>query len=134
MDTELIRKHFERMGARVVFSHQERSWRSVTIDVERRGRDERFKLEFGNKPIRALRVVDVRPADRHLLLMVDEADQGKHKFLCGHDEREWFVAAIPERANASNVSNALAALKPAAVRRARSVILAWGMSWRVTFR
>ncbi|MFO0960881.1 MAG: hypothetical protein U0800_26160 [Isosphaeraceae bacterium] len=36
-------------------------------------------------------MLDVQPADRHLLLMFREGEQ-KSKFLCGHDER-WFVAA-----------------------------------------
>jgi hypothetical protein len=47
--------------------------------------------------------------------MADQ-DDGKHKFLCGHDERHWFVAAVPERASASSVQTAFEALKPAAVR------------------
>jgi len=37
------------------------------------------------------------------------------KFLCGHDERHWFVAAVPGR-GVSNVRTAMEALKPAAVR------------------
>jgi hypothetical protein len=53
---------------------------------------------------------------RHLLLMSDQND-GKHKFLCGHDERHWFVAAVPERAAVSSVKTAFEALKPVAVRQ-----------------
>lgn len=41
----------------------------------------------------------------------------KHKFLCGHDERHWFVAAVPERAAAANVNSAFEALRPTAVRQ-----------------
>jgi hypothetical protein len=37
--------------------------------------------------------------------------------LCGHDERHWFVAAVPERASASNVKTAFAVLKPVTVRQ-----------------
>ena len=36
-------------------------------------------------------------ADRHLLLLVRDGDE-KSKFLCGYDERHWFVAAVPEAA------------------------------------
>ncbi len=60
-------------------------------------------------------VIDAQPAVRHLLLM-SRQDGGKHKFLCGHDERHWFVAAIPEKAPVSSVRTAFDALKPAEVR------------------
>jgi hypothetical protein len=40
----------------------------------------------------------------------------KHKFLCGHDERHWFVAAVPERATVANVRTAFETLRPPAVR------------------
>src|SRR5258708_12670486 len=38
------------------------------------------------------------------------------RFLCGHDEREWFVAAVP--GGASSVRQAMDALQPADVREA----------------
>jgi hypothetical protein len=38
------------------------------------------------------------------------------RFLCGHDEREWFVAAVP--GGASSVRQAMDALQPAGVRDA----------------
>ena len=41
-------------------------------------------------------VLDVQTADRHLLLLVRDGGE-KQKFLCGHDERHWFVAAFPNR-------------------------------------
>ena len=60
-------------------------------------------------------VVDVAPADRHLLLLVRREGE-KSKFLCGHDERHWFVAAIPEDARGvTGVQTAKAALQPAIV-------------------
>ena len=64
-------------------------------------------------------VLDVQPADRHLLLMVRERD-GKSKYLCGHDERHWFVAAVPEAAPVGTVRAAKEALKPAEVRAAQA--------------
>jgi hypothetical protein len=60
-------------------------------------------------------VLDVQPTDRHLLLLVREG-KDKSKFLCGHDERHWFVAAIPEKAPVGTVRQAKEALKPAEVR------------------
>lgn len=59
--------------------------------------------------------------DRHLLLLVRK-DEGmktvKDRFLCGHDERHWFVAAVP--GGASTVSQAKEALKPDPVRQAQA--------------
>jgi hypothetical protein len=64
-------------------------------------------------------VLDVKPADRHLLLLVSE-DWDKSKFLCGHDERHWFVAGIPETAAVGTVQQAKEALKPAEVLTAQA--------------
>ncbi len=47
--------------------------------------------------------------------MVRQAGE-KSKFLCGHDERHWFVAAIPESAPVGTVGAAKEALKPAEVQ------------------
>jgi hypothetical protein len=44
------------------------------------------------------------------------------KYLCGHDERHWFVAAIPEMAHAKNIEDAMRALKPEAVVSAQKGI------------
>ena len=69
-----------------------------------------------------LEVLDVQPRDRHLLLMSRElvinrnVPETKSKFLCGHDERHWFVAGVPESAPVSSVATAMEALKPALVR------------------
>src|SRR5207253_3034906 len=64
-------------------------------------------------------VLDVQRADRHLLLLVREGVE-KSKFLCGHDERHWFVAAIPESARVGTVQQAKEALKPAEVQSAQA--------------
>ena len=64
-------------------------------------------------------VLDVQPADRHLLLLVREGGE-KSKFLCGHDERHWFVAGIPESAPVGTVRQAKEALKPAEVQAAQA--------------
>lgn len=62
-------------------------------------------------------VVNIDAKDRHLLLMTRDG-QTKAKFLCGHDERHWFVAAVPEQAAATTVRDAKAALMPERVREA----------------
>src|SRR5207244_4407074 len=46
----------------------------------------------------------------------------KSKFVCGHDERHWFVAAVPESARGvGTVRAALEALKPVEVRAAEGL-------------
>ncbi len=60
-------------------------------------------------------VLDVQPKDRHLLLLAKQGKE-KSKFLCGHDERHWFVAAIPEAAPVGTVRQAKEALKPAEIQ------------------
>jgi hypothetical protein len=81
-----------------------------TIDVASRGKDEVFIVDrLGSKG--EIQVLDVRPDAKHLLLMVKN-DEEIAKFLCGHDERHWFVAAVPESAGAKNVEDAMNALKP----------------------
>jgi len=52
-------------------------------------------------------------------LLVREGND-KSKFLCGHDERHWFVAGIPEAAPVGTVRQAKEALKPAEVQSAQA--------------
>src|SRR5262249_18481361 len=54
--------------------------------------------------------------DRHLLLMTRNGNGEKRKFLMGHDERHWFVAAIPEAAPVGTVRQAKESLKPPEVQ------------------
>ena len=74
---------------------------------------EYFDLAYDPKRLPNLQVLDIHEHDRHLLLKVDDA-----RFLCGHDERHWFVAAVPEKARASCVRDAKEALMPTAAREA----------------
>jgi hypothetical protein len=128
MGNEIANK-FEKMGARVKVSMlsgraRRRSGRGVRFDpntrpisIDIRRDDDGDYFELVHRPNVEVRVLDVRPADRHLLLMARTTDQSrseeaKSRFLCGHDERAWFVAAVPETAHAANVQNAKDALKP----------------------
>lgn len=119
MDTLLLNNKFERIGARVKFSERlARSGVSLNIQKDRLG--EYFDVAQPQRNLSELMVLDVQPVDRHLLLMVREPE-GKHKFLCGHDERHWFVAAIPETAPVGTVRQAKEALKPVDVLQAQSL-------------
>ena len=120
MDKQLLEAKFRRMGARVRVSESNFINR-VAIDVKRdRKGAEYFDLTVQPGASVWLDAIDVRPRQRHLLLMAaDDADGSpagaKQKFLCGHDERAWFVAAVPEARAASNVGEAMDALKPPVV-------------------
>jgi len=63
-------------------------------------------------------VMQAELKQRHLLLLVRKTGDCPQldRFLCGHDEREWFVAAVP--GGASSVRQAMEALQPKAVRDA----------------
>lgn len=76
-------------------------------------------FEIAQRAEAEIAVLDVQSADRHLLLLVREG-KDKSKFLCGHDECHWFVAAIPESAPVGTVRQAKEALKPAEVQVAQA--------------
>ncbi|HPM24326.1 MAG TPA: hypothetical protein PLP66_10510 [Phycisphaerae bacterium] len=126
----IVEKHFEKIGARVRIRPLDppRTWsrRSLVqgplglrMDVRRDRRGEYFDIAIDVRQT-TLEVLDARPRQRHLLLLSRHNARGtKEKFLCGHDERHWFVAAIPGR-SAATVLTALEALKPPAVREAQA--------------
>lgn len=114
METQLLETMFGRVGARVkvrdVRSPRERGGVDIRID----DRGEYFDIGVSRDEPIEYQVVDVRPEARHLLLM-GRTNGGKQKFLCGHDERHWFVCAVPG-ASVSNVKAAMEALQPQEVR------------------
>jgi len=117
MSMQLIERQFTRIGARAKIQPASRrnGIEGISIDIGNDSDGEFFDIEVAAPKLAETLVLDVQPAMRHLLLMADQID-GKHKFLCGHDERHWFVAAVPERAAVSTVRTAFDALKPVAVR------------------
>jgi hypothetical protein len=127
MDFDIIQRHFARIGARVQIGPQGlRPWRPsnglVTLDVARDRFGEIFDLRVTPRASPRVEVIQTEPKQRHLLLLTQENDAAeKNKFLCGHDERHWFVAAVPGR-SAATVRAAMEALKPGDVlaRQARA--------------
>ena len=112
--SEVLERRFAEMGARL--SLAEWPWHgSPRIDV----RGSRFDVTFvGEGPRAEVEVIDVDARDHHLLLLVRNRGD-KSKFLCGHDERHWFVAAVPEAARGvTGVTSAKAALQPEPVQLA----------------
>jgi hypothetical protein len=124
MDSELLKTKFARMGARLkVEEAMPRNPRQggvgLVVDVQRDRKGEFFEIRTQPGEDVHLEVEDLQPSHRHLLLLAREGPR-KLKFLCGHDERQWFVAAVPEHEGAATVQTAMEALKPAEVRQAQN--------------
>ena len=125
MKLEHLERAFETIGARLRVEQPRRVWGvavgGYALDIGH-DRDGQFFALRGDEDSLArveFFLLNKQKDDRHLLLLAkSEEGARKDKFLCGHDEREWFVAAIP--GNASTVSQAKEALKPAMVREAQA--------------
>ncbi|HEX8694909.1 MAG TPA: hypothetical protein VF746_21005 [Longimicrobium sp.] len=115
MDTGLLEKKFARMGARLRIGEAADRWRGPQgIDVGTDHRGEFFEIRLAPGEPAEYEVVDLRPELRHLLLLARRGGE-KEKYLCGHDERHWFVCAVPG-ASVSGVESAMEALQPDLVR------------------
>ena len=113
--TAEIRKAFEAIGAEVLV---ETTGNAFEIDVQRNGDREVYRLRYPETDTIEAEVLDVRPELLHLVLDVFGWRQPiSGRFLCGHDEKHWFVASLPfDRANMT-VRGAMEALKPEVVLR-----------------
>lgn len=119
MDNGLLVERFARMGARArlrEIANDFRRWRpeSPGIDIGNDERGEFFDIRVARGERVDYEVVDLRPDMRHLLLL-GRRDGKKEKYLCGHDERHWFVCAVPG-ASVSGVVTAMESLQPPRVR------------------
>lgn len=135
MEKELLKTRFEKIGARVKFERasqrpvvwdtrvidgengpfimQTRRDVDFVIDIRKDKRGEYFQIDAPENL--RIQVLDCKPAQKHLLLFATESG-GNLRFLCGHDERQWYVAAVPDGDRpASNVEGAKEALKPETV-------------------
>ena len=121
MDNESLKRQFAGIGARVKVGEVKvvrsgivrmRFDAGINISVDAQG--EFFDIKIDSEDPRDYRVIDLRSEQRHLLLM-SEID--KAKFLCGFDERHWFVCAVPGE-GVTSVRSAMEALQPAEVRQA----------------
>ena len=123
MNPESLVRQFARIGARleieVSSDVQGRNAASnYSLDIKEEGRNEFYLLEVAKPAIETIefQVLNTQRDLRHLVLMArNEATplvSNKQKFLCGHDERHWFVAALPVAAAVTDVKTAMEALKP----------------------
>ena len=116
MGKDLLERHFGVIGTRIkineIATPNRRFPPGIDISEDRRG--EFFDIRIASDDIVSYEVIDLRKDMRHLLLLGRRANS-KEKFLCGHDERHWFVCAVPGR-SVTNVITAMEALQPAFVR------------------
>jgi len=120
-----LEKTFEKIGAEleIVFAKGRRLGNTRTtqpsparLNIITKNGKEHFEIalekDLANKV--ELSVLEVQPKDRHLVLLAKQIDNSgqtvtKDHFLCGHDERHLFVAAVGP---VSTVAAAKASLKP----------------------
>ena len=116
MESKLLETMFGRMGARVAIrgTINERDRAGINIRSDEHG--EYFDIRVRPNEEVEYEVVDIQPRLKHLLLMA-RREHSKNKFLCGHDERHWFVCAVPG-GSVTNVVKAMEALQPEEVRTA----------------
>lgn len=105
MKIDTLDRSFRRIGARVRFGEG-------GLDVLRDGAGEFFRLDLGTAKAGGYEALDLQPRRRHLVLVA-----GDDRFLCGHDERHWFVAGLRQR-SATTVEQAMDSLRPEPAREA----------------
>lgn len=118
MDVNLLQRHFARIGARAQVRDLDvrRARGPVVLDITRDRIGELFDIQVSRDQSPSVEILHAVPQQRHLLLLTRSATDEKHRFLCGHDERHWFVAAVPENRAVSTVRSAMEALKPVEIQ------------------
>jgi hypothetical protein len=121
MDHAHLHRRFGAIGAGLVIGEYRSPSRyrdlhdgySLDVDEDRR-RGEHFviRLQHDRMDDLELTVPALDAALRHLVLQARRHGDVT-QFLCGHDERHWFIATLPR--NVTGVDDALAALKPRGV-------------------
>jgi len=142
-----LNRFFSRMGARVKVleaapvSPRFRGWGpsqnvpQIVIDIRDDNDGEFFEIRTAPGSRCELDVLNTVPREKHLVLLSRQFDArggllAKQKFLCGRDEKHWFVAAIPDSEPVSTVTSARIALKPKVRNREQAV----GVSRKESFR
>jgi len=117
MDNDSISKQFARMGARAKVREITRDGGpDYVLDVRRDKQGEFYDIGLRDGEC-DLQVINVDLDDRHMVVLFKDDSGNKDRYLCGHDERSWFVAAVPNGAN--TVFEAKEALKPAQARESQ---------------
>jgi hypothetical protein len=80
----------------------------IVIDIRRDKAGEFFEIRTASGSRQEIDALNLQPREKHLALLsrpFDVQDEllAKQKFLCGRDEKHWFVAAIPKNEPVSTV-------------------------------
>jgi len=127
---ELIQNKFKAMGARLsigenpvpnVRRSDELEGSSIIVNVINDKKGQMFDVRY--RGIVDISVIDLQPDDRHLVMLAKLIDPNKPhqdpekvKFLCGHDEREWFSCQLNNQ-SVTTVNTAKLSLRPDAVKQ-----------------
>src|SRR5438270_12969314 len=109
MNTKHVESRFSEMGARLKvreipsrWRRGDRTWidpRDYAVDIQHDHNGEFFELRVPTHLCESLEftVMQSEPKQRHLLLLARKTSDKPQldRFVCGHDEREWFVSAVP---------------------------------------
>ena len=117
---ETLEKHFkncnldllvlnERSEARNAVNRTIRGNTDFMIDVGRTKKGEKFVIFVDDHD--RLKILSTRPETRHLVLGYKNNEGFIDRLLCGHDERQFFVASLPSAANVTTVEQAIDSLK-----------------------
>ncbi len=110
-----LQSAFAAIGAELEINSGDRAFE---IDILRQEDREAFQLTYPWDDEIIAEAIDVRPKRRHLVLDVTGWRRPiSGRYLCGHDERHWFVAQVPFGAQTMTVRGAMEALKPEIVLR-----------------
>lgn len=119
VDSAVLTKQFARIGATLVVRPMARqrypNTRRYDVNVLTDRKDGEHFVISAAPDAPAMRVLNADPDDRHLLLHV-AGERGGERFLCGHDERHWFAAAVADRV--TSVRDAKRSLLPKTLRDA----------------
>ena len=114
MTTKML-EAFDAMGAEATIVT---GGHAFEIDIQEADGQEQFKLTYPSWDTITAEVLDVKTHLRHLVLDVTGWRLPiAGRYLCGHDERHWFVASLPFDRRTATVRGAMEALKPEVVRR-----------------
>lgn len=115
--TTKVEQAFTAIGANLV---EETTGGVFEIGLREIAGRETFQLKYPWLDELKIEALDVRPKQRHLVLDVTgERLTAIGRYLCGHDERHWFVATLTIHKRTMTVRGAMETLKPDVVLRAQ---------------
>ena len=113
---------FEKIGAKVsiIFVGDRQQFVPARLNIITKRGIEQFEIAIHREAANRLDlcVLQVLPRERHLVLLAKQWDSdgavvSKNHFLCGHEERHYFVATVQ---SVTTVADAMQSLKPEEIR------------------